>query len=200
MIASLRGTVQQIGASDAVIDVGGVGYWVQASGRTLATLTPQAPAFLHVETQVREESITLFGFASVAEREWFRLLTGVQGVGGKVALAILATLAPDDLARAVTLEDKASIARATGVGPRLAARIVTELKGKVAPDPALAGAGAPITAAAPQSPAADALSALANLGYRPAEAARAVAEAQRDLGDDLPTPALIREALKRAAR
>lgn len=199
MIASLSGKVQALGATDAVIDVAGVGYLVQASSRTLSSLAPDTPAMLLVETQVREESITLFGFASSAEREWFRLLTGVQGVGGKVALAILGTLAPDDLARAITLEDKASIARANGVGPRLAARIVTELKGKAA-SPAIGPIGTPFTPPAPQTPAADALSALANLGYRPAEAARAVAEAQRDLGDDLPTATLIREALRRAAK
>lgn len=199
MIASLRGTVQTLGASDAVIDVGGVGYLVQASGRTLSGLRPDTPVLLLVETQVREESITLFGFATPSEREWFRLLIGVQGVGGKVALAILGTLGPDDLARAITLEDKAGIARANGVGPRLAARIVIELKGKVA-SPAIGPIGTPFTPPAPQTPAADALSALANLGYRPAEAARAVAEAQRDLGDDLPTNTLIREALRRAAK
>lgn len=198
MIASLRGQVQALGAHDAVIDVGGVGYLVQASARTLGLLVASAPAFLLVETQVREDAITLFGFATDAERQWFRHLTGVQGVGGRVALAILSTLAPDDLARAITLEDKASIARANGVGPRLAARIVTELKGKVAPGVALGGAT--MAAPAPQTPAADALSALANLGYRPADAARAVAEAQRDLGDDLPVATLIRESLKRAAR
>ncbi|MCG2840726.1 Holliday junction branch migration protein RuvA [Sandaracinobacter sp. RS1-74] len=199
MIASLKGLVQAIGPDHAVIEVGGVGYLVQASSRALSGLEPGAATFLLVETQVREEAITLFGFASAAERDWFRLLTGVQGVGGRLALAILGTLAPDEIARAVTLEDKAMIARAPGVGPRLAARIATELKGKA---PAFGGGSVPaadLRALAASSAAVDAVSALENLGFRPAEAARAVAEAERDLGE-LPTPALIREALKRASR
>ena len=198
MIASLKGVVQAIGLDHAVIEVGGVGYLVQASSRALSAMEVGTAAFLLVETQVREDAITLYGFTSAGERDWFRLLTGVQGVGGKVALAILGTLAPDEITRAITLDDKAMIARAPGVGPRLAARITTELKGK-GPAP---GASAPIgaaPAAVPSSATADAVSALENLGFRPAEAARAVAEAERDLGE-LPTPALIREALKRASR
>lgn len=198
MIASLKGLVQAVGTDSAVIEVGGVGYLVQASSRALGGLEIGAATFLLVETQVREDSITLYAFASTAERDWFRLLTGVQGVGGKVALAILGTLAPDEITRAITLDDKAMIARAPGVGPRLAARLTTELKGK---GPAL-GVGAvsgPQAAAPGSSAAADAVSALENLGFRAAEAARAVAEAERDLGE-LPTPALIREALKRASR
>lgn len=199
MIASLKGQVQAVGSDHAVIEVGGVGYLVQASSRALQALVPGEAAFLLVETQVREESITLFGFASPAERDWFRLLTSVQGVGGKVALAILGTLGPDDIARAVTLDDKAMIARAPGVGPRLAARITVELKGK-APHAGAAPAPAAVApAAGGGSATADAVSALENLGFRPAEAARAVAEAQRDLGE-LPTASLIREALKRASR
>lgn len=199
MIASLKGVVQAVGSDQAVIEVGGVGYLVQASSRALSALEVGAAAFLLVETQVREDAITLYGFASASEREWFRLLTGVQGVGGKVALAILGTLGADEITRAIMLDDKATIARAPGVGPRLAARIATELKGK---GPALGAAAAPglqAPAAAPSSATADAVSALENLGFRAAEAARAVAEAERDLGE-LPTPALIREALKRASR
>lgn len=198
MIASLKGIVQAVGADNAVIEVGGVGYLVQASSRALGALEMGAAAFLLVETQVREDAITLYGFTSAGERDWFRLLTGVQGVGGKVALAILGTLAPDEITRAITLDDKAMIARAPGVGPRLAARITTELKGKGP----MMGAAAPVGAtavAAPSSATADAISALENLGFRAAEAARAVAEAQRDHGE-LATPALIREALKRASR
>lgn len=200
MIASLKGLVQMVGADHAVIEVGGVGYLVQASGRTLLPLEAGGACFLLAETQVRAESITLFGFGTAGERDWFRLLTGVQGVGGKVALAILGTLTPDALARAVTLEDKAMIARAPGVGPRLAARITTELKGKAMPG--IGATFAPVASAipAPATPAADAVAALEALGFRTADAARAVAEALRDLGDDLPVPALVREALKRAGR
>ncbi|MBS3962687.1 MAG: Holliday junction branch migration protein RuvA, partial [Sandarakinorhabdus sp.] len=132
MIASLKGIAQAIGADHAVIEVGGVGYLVQASGRTLGQIGAGAAIFLLVETQVREDAITLFGFGTPAERDWFRLLVSVQGVGGKVALAILGALAPEELSRAITFEDKAMIARAQGVGPRLAARITTELKGKAA--------------------------------------------------------------------
>jgi Holliday junction DNA helicase RuvA len=200
MIASLKGLVQAVGADQAVVEVGGVGYLVQASARTLQTLQPGAAVFLLVETQVREDAITLFGFAGAAERDWFRLLTGVQGVGGRLALAILGTLTPDELSRAVVLEDRAMIARAPGVGPRLAARIATELKGKALPG--LGGGLAPVAAAMPEpaTPAGDAVAALEALGFRAPEAARAVAEAQRDLGDALAVPALVREALKRAIR
>ena len=196
MIASLKGIVQALAADHAVIEVGGVGYLVQTPSRTLQKLTPDAACFLLVETQVREDAITLFGFATAGERDWFRLLTGVQGVGGKVALAILGTLSGEELAQAVTLEDKAMVARANGVGPRLAARIVTELKGKA---PMTMG-GVQDIAAPVSTAAADAISALENLGFRQPDAARAVAEAERDLGAHLPAAALIREALKRAAR
>ncbi len=200
MIASLKGVVQLTGVDHAVIDVNGVGYLVQASSRTLSNLEPGTAAFLLVETHVREDAIVLFGFAHAPERDWFRLLTSVQGVGGKVALAILGTLSADELSRAITLEDKAMIARAQGVGPRLAARIATELKGKAAPGPGSdLAATAAIQSAKPATPEADAVSALENLGFRTPEAARAVAEAIRDLGE-LPTPTLIREALKRATR
>ena len=198
MIASLKGSVQAVGADHTVIEVGGVGYLVQASGRTLAALEPGAATFLLVETQVREDAITLFGFGTGHERDWFRLLTGVQGVGGKLALAILGTLAPDEIARAITLDDKAMIARAPGVGPRLAVRILTELKGK-APTGGIAEPAA-LAAPRPHSSEADAIAALESLGFRTAEAARAVAQALRDLGEEQSTPSLIRESLKRASR
>jgi Holliday junction DNA helicase RuvA len=198
MIASLKGLVQAVGTDHAVVEVGGVGYLVQASSRTLGSLEPGAATFLLVETQVREDAITLFGFGSAAERDWFRLLTGVQGVGGRLALAILGTLSPDEIGRAVTLDDKAMIARAPGVGPRLAARLTTELKGKAMPGLGAALASVAAAVPAPATPAADAVAALEALGFRTPDAARAVAEAQRDLGNDLAVPALVREALKRA--
>ena len=200
MIARLRGTLAETGADWALIDVAGVGYLVHCSSKTLAALGEVGEACtVHTDLQVSENDMRLLGFAHGAERDWFRLLTGVQGVGGKVALAILGTLAPDEIARAITLDDKAMIARAPGVGPRLAARITTELKGQ---GPALGSAPQslqPSAAPAASSATADAVSALENLGFRAAEAARAVAEAERDLGE-LPTPTLIREALKRASR
>lgn len=200
MIASLKGIAQAIGTDHAIIEVGGVGFLVQASSRTLGTIGPGTAVFLLVETQVREDAITLFGFGTAGERDWFRLLTSVQGVGGKVALAILGTLPPEDLSRAITLDDKAMIARAQGVGPRLAARITTELKGKAAPGLGSALAPAATAMPAPAAPAAEALSALENLGFRTPEAARAIAEAERDLGTEMPLATLIREALKRASR
>jgi Holliday junction DNA helicase RuvA len=213
MIASLTGRVQHVGADHVVLDVNGVGYLVQVSSRTADRLRPKPvthltqvdpdadkPVFLFIETQVREDAITLNGFLSTNERDWFRRFVGIQGVGAKVAFSILGTIPPDDLSRAITLEDKAMIARANGVGPRLAARIVTELRGKELPGPGSALAEAATTPLAAASPAADAVSALANLGFREPEAQRAVAEAQRDLGADLPTATLIREALKRASR
>jgi Holliday junction DNA helicase RuvA len=198
MIASLSGRVQSLGTSEAVIDVNGVGYLVQASARTLDRLRGEggAAVFLLVETQVREDAITLFGFASDAERALFRLLSSVQGVGGRLALALLSSFAPDELARAISLDDRALIARAPGVGPRLAARIATELKGK-----ALPGAGATLAAVAapgPATPQADAVAALEALGFRGPDALRAVSEAEAAVGAGLTTAELVREALKRA--
>jgi len=204
MIASLNGVVQAIGSDHAVIEVQGVGYLVQASSRALANMQLGTACFLLVETQVREGAITLFGFPNPAERDWFRLLTTVQAVGGRLALGILGALTPDEIASAITLEDKAMLTRAPGVGQRIAARIITELKGKV---PAFAGgidnatlAALPDSATAPGNAPQDALSALQNLGFRSNEAARAVAEALRDLSEDAAAPALIREALKRINR
>src|SRR5688500_13276929 len=182
MIARLTGSLAETSADGAVIDVGGVGYQVLASARTLDALGPAgSDILLLTEMQVREDSMTLFGFATAGERESFRALTSVQGVGGRVALAILSVLGPDELSRAVSMGDKAMIARANGVGPKLAQRIVNELQGKLGA-PGLAGAaGGPVPRA---GAAADALSALSNLGFKPADASAAVAAAQGELGDD----------------
>lgn len=198
MIARLNGHLAESGADHAVIDVGGVGYLVQASTRTLSLLGPVGgQVMVFTEMQVREDAMTLFAFGSVGERDWFRLLTNVQGVGGKVALAILSTLDTDDLARAIAHEDKAMIARANGVGPKLALRIAMELKDKVGAV-TLGPAGA-----LPRSTGrvgADAVSALANLGFRPVEAGAAVAAAEAELGDTPSLDALVRLALKKAAK
>ena len=198
MIARLTGTLAEIAADHVVIDVGGVGYLVLASGRTLDALGDAGSnVLLLTELQVREDGWTLFGFGNAGEREAFRQLTSVQGVGGRVALAILSVLDPAELAAAVSRGDKAMVARANGVGPKLAMRIVNELAGKLG-SPALAGAaGAP----APRGgPAADALSALANLGFKPAEASAAVAAASDELGPDATLDALVRLALRKAAK
>jgi holliday junction DNA helicase RuvA len=198
MIARLTGKLAEAAADHAVIDVNGVGYLVQASARTLDALGPiGGEVMILTELQVREDGWTLFGFGSAGERESFRALTSVQGVGGRVALAILSVLDPSELATAVAHGDKAMVARANGVGPKLAQRIVNELAGKLGA-PALAGAaGAP----APRGgPAADALSALANLGFKPAEASAAVAAANEELGPDATLDALVRLALRKAAK
>ena len=198
MIARLTGTLAEIAADHVVIDVGGVGYLVLASGRTLDALGDAgSDVLLLTELQVREDGWTLFGFGNAGEREAFRQLTSVQGVGGRVALAILSVLDPAELAAALSRGDKAMVARANGVGPKLAMRIVNELAGKLG-SPALAGAaGAP----APRGgPAADALSALANLGFKPAEASAAVAAASDELGPDATLDALVRLALRKAAK
>jgi len=196
MIARLSGILAELTADGAVIDVAGVGYLVQMSGKTLGALGPVGgEVVILTELQVREDAWTLFGFGSTAERDSFRALTSVQGVGGKVALAILSTLSPDELARAVAHDDKAMIGRANGVGPKLAARIANELQGKLG---AVGLAGA---ATAPRAgAAADALSALANLGFRPADASVAVNAAQDELGPDAGLDALVRLALRKAAK
>ena len=198
MIARLTGTLAETSTDGAVIDVGGVGYQVLASARTLDALGPVGGDVLVLtELQVREDGWTLFGFGSAGERETFRILTSVQGVGGRVALAILSTFTPDELARAVSSGDKAMIARANGVGPKLAARIANELQGKLGA-PGLAGAaGSPIPRA---GAAADAMSALANLGFKPAEASAAVAAANEELGPDATLDALVRLALRKASK
>jgi Holliday junction DNA helicase RuvA len=196
LIARLSGTLAEVGADTAVIDVGGIGYQVHCSGRTLDALGPiGGDVLVLTELQVREDAWTLFGFATAAERDTFRTLTSVQGVGGKVALAILSALSPDELARAVAQDDKAMIGRANGVGPKLAARIANELQGKLG----VVGLGgaAPIPRA---GAAADALSALANLGFKPADASAAVNAAQDELGADASLDALVRLALRKAAK
>jgi Holliday junction DNA helicase RuvA len=196
MIARLSGKLAETTSDSAVIDVGGVGYLVQASARTLDALGPiGGDVLILTELQVREDAWTLFGFGSTAERDAFRALTSIQGVGGRLALAILSVLSPDELARAVAQEDKAMIGRANGVGPKLAARIANELQGKLGVVAIGGAAPAPRGGAA-----ADALSALANLGFKPAEASAAVNAAQDELGADASLDALVRMALKKAAR
>jgi len=197
MIARLSGTLAETAADHLVIDVNGVGYLAYASARTLTTIGPVGGSVLLLtEMQVREDAITLFGFGSASERDWFRLLTSVQGVGGRVALAILSVLDPNELTRAIANSDKAMIARANGVGPKLAQRIAMELRDKVG-GVALGPGAAP---AAAGSASADAISALANLGFRPAEASAAVAAASDELGPGAGLDALVRLALRKAAR
>lgn len=202
MIAKLAGILDQLAADGAVVDVNGVGYLAFCSTRTLGRLPPLgSPVRLLIETHVREDHIHLYGFADAAERDWFRLLTTVQGVGARLALAVLSAIGPDELALAILAQDRASLARAEGVGPRLAARIVNELKDK-AGGLALAKAAAPAAAAAPpgDGPAADAVSALVNLGYRRAEAFGAVAAAAHRLGREAAAEALIRAGLQELAQ
>ena len=196
MIARLSGILAEVSADSAIIDVGGVGYLVHLSGKTLGAIGPVGgEVMILTELQVREDAWTLFGFGSTAERDAFRALTSIQGVGGRLALAILSALSPDELSRAVAQDDKAMIGRANGVGPKLAARIANELKGKLGVV-ALGGA-----APAPRGgTAADALSALGNLGFKPAEASAAVNAAQDELGDGASLDALVRLALRKAAK
>lgn len=204
MIAKLTGLVDHIGADHLVLDVGGVGYLVQASSRTLGNLPPVGEKIgLTIETVVREDAITLFGFSTHSELDMFRLLTSVQGVGAKVALAILSVLDSDTLQNAIAAQDKASVARANGVGPKLAARIVNELKDKVA-GLALAPAGVAVPAGntgsvKPSGMIADATSALVNLGYRPGDAHGVAARMAAELGDDATVEAIIPLALKELA-
>lgn len=203
MIAKLTGILDHIGHDGAIVDVGGVGYLVFASTRTLGQLQPGAAARLLIETNVREDHIHLYGFIDAAERDWFRLLTTVQGVGAKVALAILSAVAPNELTLAIVSQDKATMARADGVGPKLAARIVNELRDKVGGLALTAtnAAAAPVAPAANDAGAtADAVSALVNLGYRRAEAFGAVAAASRRLGGEAKVDALIRAGLQELAQ
>lgn len=198
MIAHLKGVLASTGIDSAVVEVGGVGYLVGASSRTLAALGPVGEACqVHTEMLVAEDFIRLVGFATAAERDWFRLLTGVQGVGARVALAILSALEPNDLSRAIMAQDKASVARAQGVGPKLAERIVRELKDKVG---GVALGPAAAAQVAPAGAGADAGSALLNLGFRPVEASAAVAAAQEELGEAASLDALVRLALRKAAK
>lgn len=199
MIAKLKGRLDETGTDWAVIDVGGVGYLVYCSAKTLTRLGETGEACtLFTDLQVSENDMRLLGFAEAAERDWFRQLTGVQGVGSKVALAILSALSPGELQAACAGGDAASVARAQGVGPKLAGRIVNELKDKAGALPGGGAAGAAQVAPAGGS-SADAVSALENLGFKPAVAARAVAAAQGELGEDAGESDLIRVALKRAA-
>ncbi len=204
MIGKLKGTVDSFGEDYAVVDVHGVGYVVHCSARTLSTLRTGEAAVLSIETYVREDMIRLYGFRSDAEREWFRLLQTVQGVGAKVALGILSALDPGGLATAIGTQDKAMVARSPGVGPKLAARIVSELKdrapGLAGFEPALAGLAAGAEGGAQPKPVADAVSALVNLGYPQAQAAAAIAAAFRAAGEGVETPQLIRLGLKEMAR
>lgn len=199
MIAQLTGRVDSLSDGACVVDVGGVGYLVQASSRTLSAL-PQPPALarLLIETHVREDAIVLYGFAEAAERDWFKLLTTVQGVGGKVALAILSAMSPRDLIGAIAAGDKAGLTRAQGVGPRLAVRLLTELKDKTGAMPSSA-AGVSYTPVAVATPAEDALSALVNLGYRRPEAQQAVTRVLERLGEGASLDALIRDSLRELA-
>jgi Holliday junction DNA helicase RuvA len=201
MIAQLTGQLAARADGTCVIDVNGVGYLVHASTRTLAEL-PAAPARaqLWTEMQVREDAITLYGFADTDERDWFRLLTTVQGVGGKVALNILSILSPRELVSAIAAADKASLGRATGVGPKLAIRLVTELRDKVSAMPASAGLPPGTSGLPPGTPVADAVSALTNLGYRRPEVEAAVARVMERLGADAKLDSLIRDGLKELAR
>ena len=201
MIGSLNGTVAAIGEDSALIEVGGVGYLVQASSRTLSRLEVGAPARVMIETHVREDAIKLFGFASEDERAWFVHLQSIPGVGAKVALAILDVLPPEQLADAIALQDKASISRANGVGQKLAARIVQELAGKPGPKGSLAAASlAPRGAPSVSGARAEAVSALVNLGIDQSSAARAVASAAKQFDAAAPAPELIRAALKEVSR
>ena len=208
MIGKLRGAVDAVGAEYAVIDVGGVGYEVACSSRTLAALPPAGePVTLSIDTHVRQDAIRLYGFLSETERGWFRLLQSVQGVGSKVALSILSTLDTAQLAQAIALQDKAMVARAPGVGPKVALRIVNELRDK-APPAAISATGLAPATVAPSgtgpaggaSPVTEALSALLNLGYAQAQANAAVSAALRKAGDPPRTETLIRLALKELAR
>jgi Holliday junction DNA helicase RuvA len=198
MIAKLTGLLDDFGPDWAVIDVGGVGYLVHASAKTLDALGMRGERVtVHTELQVSENDMRLIGFASGDERAWFRLLTGVQGVGSKMALAVLSALSTEEVARACAGGDAAMVARAQGVGPKLAARIVNELKDKAGALPTVAGVGSVALPAG--SASADAVSALQNLGFKPQVATMAVARAIEELGEGAGLNALVRVALKRAA-
>ena len=204
MIAHLKGLLASTGLDSAVVDVGGVGYLVGMSTRSLSALGRVGEAVtVHTEMLVGEEFIRLVGFASETERDWFRMLTGVQGVGARVALAILSALDPAELHRAIAAQDKAMVARANGVGPKLAERIVRELKDKIgliATGALAIGGGTTGISPIASGPQADALSALASLGFKPGEASMAVSAAVDELGDNATLDALVRLALRKAAK
>ena len=205
MIGKLKGTVDEIGEDHVVVDVHGVGYVAHCSARTLSKLHTGEAAMLFIETYVREDQLRLFGFLSTLEREWFRLLQSVQGVGSRVALNVLSVLTPGELANAIALQDRAAIARAPGVGPKVALRIATELKSRA---PAFAGeaeAGAigfkqELGEGVAAAPVADAVSALTNLGYSRDQAANAIAAALKNGGEGADSAKLIRLGLKELAR
>jgi Holliday junction DNA helicase RuvA len=201
MIAKLAGTLDSIGPDGAVIDVGGIGYLAFCSSRTLGRLPPTGAAVrLHIETHVREDHIHLYGFIDATERDWFRLLTTVQGVGARLALAVLSTIAPDALTLAIAAQDKAALARAEGVGPRLAARIVNELRDKIGGVGSAAPSYIASSGVMPGGPAngviAEAVSALENLDIGRAEAYGAITAAARRLGNGAPVEALITAGLQ----
>jgi Holliday junction DNA helicase RuvA len=205
MIGKLKGVIDSYGEDYVILDVNGVGYQVHCSARTLQALpAPSEAATLSIETYVREDQIKLFGFASDAEREWFRLLQTVQGVGAKVALSVLGTLRVSELADAVAMRDKAVVARTPGVGPKVAERIVTELKDKVPAltnlDPAVVHLAGSLDEKRAPKPVADAVSALVNLGYGQPQAAAAIAAAARNAGEGADTATLIRQGLKELAK
>lgn len=204
MIGKLKGTVDEVGEDHAIIDVHGVGYVAFCPMRTLSGLREGEAAVLHIETYVREDMIRLYGFATHLEREWFRLLQSVQGVGAKVALAVLSTLSSSDLANAIALQDKAMVARAPGIGPKVAQRIVSELKNKA---PAFAGDASgtiglkqELGEGVASGPVSDAVSALSNLGYSRDQAANAVAVAMKEAGDGADSAKLIRLGLKELSK
>src|SRR6188768_377963 len=204
MIGKLKGLIDSYGEDYVILDVGGVGYQVHCSSRTLQALpSPGEAAVLSIETYVREDQIKLFGFRTDTEREWFRLLQTVQGVGAKVALAVLSTLPPAELANAIALRDKAAVSRTPGVGPKVAERIVTELKDKAPAyaniDPAVVRLSGQVADRRAPQPVADAVSALVNLGYGQPQAAAAIAAAARAAGEGADTPRLIRLGLKELA-
>jgi holliday junction DNA helicase RuvA len=205
MIGKLKGLIESYGQDYVILDVGGVGYEVHCSARTLQEMPGIGqPATLSIETHVREDQIRLFGFVTEIEREWFRLLQTVQGVGAKVALSVLGTLKPSELASAIAMRDKAMVARTPGVGPKVAERIVTELKDKAPAytnvDPALVRLSGALDDKRAQAPVTDAVSALVNLGYAQAQAAAAIAAASRSAGEGAEATTLIRLGLRELAK
>jgi len=205
MIGKLKGVIDSYGEDYVILDVHGVGYQVHCASRTLQALpAPGEATTLSIETYVREDQIKLFGFRTDTEREWFRLLQTVQSVGAKVALAVLSTLPPNDLANAIALRDKAAVARTPGVGPKVAERIVTELKDKVPAlsnvDPAVVHLSGAIDDDRAPRPVTDAISALVNLGYGQPQAAAAIAAATRAAGEDAATAQLIKLGLKELSK
>jgi holliday junction DNA helicase RuvA len=205
MIGKLKGLIDSYGEDYVIIDVSGVGYEVHCSARTLQELPGVGqPATLSIETHVREDQIRLFGFVTEIEREWFRLLQTVQGVGAKVALSVLGTLKPSELASAIAMRDKAMVARTPGVGPKVAERIVTELKDKAPAytnvDPALVRLSGALDDKRAPAPVTDAVSALVNLGYAQAQAAAAIAAAARSAGEGAEATTLIRLGLRELAK